>query len=134
MKFEIGDKVIHNRFGKGIVKVFPKNWEGGVGVEFEQESILLFHDLFHDGRPYAKLHHGYWVTEDDLIKDGKQEENMIRFKVGDRVKHDSYGLGIVEEINMNLAFLGQTSSRYRNLGNKYCYLMTKPHNLLGAVK
>lgn len=22
MKFEIGDKVIHNRFGKGIVKVF----------------------------------------------------------------------------------------------------------------
>ena len=29
---------------------------------------------------------------------------MIRFKVGDRVKHDSYGLGIVEEINMNLAF------------------------------
>ena len=102
MKFEIGDKVIHNRFGKGIVKVFPKNCKGGVGVEFEQESIL-FHDLFHDGRPYAKLHHGYWVMEDDLIKDGKQEENMIRFKVGDRVKHDSYGLGIVEEVNMNLA-------------------------------
>lgn len=97
MKFEIGDKVIHNRFGKGIVKVFPKNWKGGVGVEFEQE-LTLFHDLFHDGRPYAKPHHGFWVMTDDLIKDGKQEENMIRFKVGERARHIIWGLCTVKAI------------------------------------
>ena len=28
---------------------------------------------------------------------------MEKFKVGDRVKHDFYGLGIVKETNMNLA-------------------------------
>lgn len=31
------------------------------------------------------------------------EVYMEKFKVGDRVKHKYYGLGIIKEINMNLA-------------------------------
>lgn len=54
--FKVGDRVYHDSFGFGTVKVI---WDESVGVEFDRADVRLGSLLFKN-HAYAKKDHGCW--------------------------------------------------------------------------
>lgn len=77
---KIGDRVYNNSFGAGTVKVFPKGFKGGVGIEFDN-SQPIFHSLVYNGENFAKKRCGYWCQAYQLIKIEEKEEPMKKEKI-----------------------------------------------------
>ena len=77
MKFKVGDRVRHNEYGDGTVKVFQKEFPSiiMIGVEFDI-SRDFFHYLPYKGKSFSAPDKGYWCIEDELIK--IEEEIMIK--------------------------------------------------------
>ena len=69
MKFKVGDRVRHNQYGDGTVKVFQKEFPTiiMIGVEFDT-SRDCFHCLPYKGIAFSAPDKGYWCMEDELKK------------------------------------------------------------------
>lgn len=102
MQFKIGDRVTYKameEFGVGVVRGFYGDTR--CIVEFENE-----HDFLHDCLGELENKKGYYCSEHLLKreKDIKIKKNirLKGFKVGDRVKHDRFGVGVVKNISTNV--------------------------------
>lgn len=66
MKWKIGDRVIHDRYGRGKILGFIKEWRKEVFEEDDDVVMLVEFDkknrVFHDGDGRGKNHHCYWLT------------------------------------------------------------------------
>lgn len=94
MQLKIGDRVTYRgmgEFGVGVVKGYYGDTR--CIVEFENENEYL-----HDCSGEVESGRGYYCSENLLQRVIKEN---IEFKVGDRVKHDKYGVGIIKEIDSN---------------------------------
>ena len=60
--FKVGDRVYHNGFGFGTVKVINNAL---IGVEFDRADVR-FGTLFLKNREYAKRNHGCWCYPTSL--------------------------------------------------------------------
>ena len=68
--FKVGDRVYHNSFGFGTVKVICDN---SIGVEFDRADIR-FGTLLFKNREYAKWDHGCWCPPASLKSIPKASE------------------------------------------------------------
>ena len=60
--FKIGDRIYHNSFGFGTVKVIDNT---SIGIEFDKANVM-FNTLILKNRKYAKQNHGFWCYPNSL--------------------------------------------------------------------
>ncbi|HHX68770.1 MAG TPA: hypothetical protein GX708_12050, partial [Gallicola sp.] len=75
MKFKVGDKVKHNKYGFGKIISFDVYYNR-YAVEFETFNEDL-HNLGIDGAPKVKDGHGWWCEECDLELVEEAPKNLI---------------------------------------------------------
>lgn len=80
MKFKVGDKIEHERYGKG--RILKINDCYSILVEFENEEAY-----FHDGDGSGKDRHCYWVYKDS-IKQTITKEELFKMPLGTIIKTD----------------------------------------------
>lgn len=80
-RFEIGDRVIHEQWGEGVIRRYYKAYDA---------DIAPWQVAFEDG------HH--WCTEEKLDPVNQPRQ---RFAVGDRVHHNQWGYGTIEIDDMS---------------------------------
>lgn len=94
MKFKVGDRVSHSRFGTGTIANPYRDcgymWE----VQFDTPNACL-----HKGRSGTEANR-WWCDNDSLIKLTSKHKVKPKYSVGDRVSHINWGLGTVIKVDV----------------------------------
>lgn len=80
MKYKVGDKVNHKKYGEGKILEISNNTD--LLVEFKEKN-----SCFHNGSGRGKDFHCYWVSNDDLIVKPTKEE-LFKMPLGTIIKTD----------------------------------------------
>jgi len=97
----------------------------------EDEEVETEEKYFSKGKKEEKLPDDYWQNFDKMIPKHSQKKNfsMVAVRVGDKIKHKKWGLGVVENVedstNDKVLFI-----QFQNFGTKKVLQSVAPIEVL----